>query len=187
MRPILTLKKKPSPALADTVSPAAQPAEPVKATEPAQPAKPSPKEVKEARAAANRLVNEELRARRLADTERLRPLVEAYVASQPLFQETVLVDGVECFRPLVIGLHKTILAQLRLQPETQGCSHAVLYDLLRAVLKPHVSSSRYLAGILRLQDRFDLDGNAIGIVEDKHQAGAAKRLRKLDRRAANPA
>ena len=70
MRPILTLKKKPSsvpPSSPETVVELVPPprAEPVAPPEPVnaeQPAKLSPQEAKQARLAANRLVNEELRA-----------------------------------------------------------------------------------------------------------------------------
>lgn len=101
-----------------------------------------------------------------------------------MFRETVLVDGVECFRPLAIGVHKTILAWLRQQPETLGCSNTLLIDLIKAALGPHVAKLPYLAGLLKFQDRFDLDGNAVGVVEDKHRARAEKAFRKISVNAA---
>ena len=186
MRPILSLKKKPAPAPADAVTP--QPVEPAvsvqpaDSTQPAKAAKPSPqeaKEAKEARTAANRLLNEAQHARRLAQWDRLKPLVEAYCADQALFRETVLVDGVECLRPLAIGVHKTLFAWLREQPDAQGASNILLMDLIKAVLRPHVAQPRYLAGLLKFQDRFDLDGNAAGVVEDQHKARAQKAWQKL--------
>lgn len=190
MRPTLTLKKKPPPAPVDTVSPTTQPAEPVTATDPAKLAKLSPqqaKEIKEARTAANRLLNQEQHARRLAQWERLKPLVDAYCSGQALLRETVLVDGVECLRPLTVGVHKTILAWLREQPETQGCSNILLMDLIKAALAPHVARPLYLVGLLKFQDRFDLDGNPSGAVEDKHRARAEKALQKLQQQATTPA
>lgn len=195
MRPILTLKKKPSSvpplplesvaesAPSSLAAPAAPP-EPVNAT---QPAKPSPQEAKQARVAANRLVNEELRARRRAGAERLQPLVDAYVAEHPLFHQTVWVDGVECFKPLAIGIHKAILTWLRQQPEALGCSSSLLIDLIRSALESHVIKPAYLAGLLKFQDRFDLDGNPNGVVKDKHRARAEKALRKLQQQAPTPA
>lgn len=168
MRPILTLKKKPSP-----VPPS--PLEPVSAT---QSAKPSSQEAKQARLAANRLVNEELRARRRAGAERLQPLVDAYVAGHPLFNQTVWVDGVECFKPLAIGIHQMILTWLREQPEALDCSNSLLTDLIKAALEPHVIKPAYLAGLLKFQDRFDLDGNPKGAVKDKHRTRAEKALQK---------
>lgn len=186
MRPILTLKKKPSSvpplplesvaesAPSSLAAPAARP-EPVNAT---QPAKPSPQEAKQARLAANRLVNEELRSRRRAGAERLQPLVDAYVAEHPLFHQTVWVEGVECLKPLAIGVHKAILTWLREQPEALDCSKTLLLDLIKAALEPHVIKPEYLAGLLKFQDRFDLDGNPNGVVKDKHRARAQKMLHK---------
>ena len=188
MRPTLTLKKKPVPAPLVPVATPAEPAQPVEpavsvppvdSTKPAKPAKQSPQTEKEARTAANRLLNEAQHARRLAQWDRLKPLVEAYCSDQALFRETVLVDGVECLRPLAIGVHKTLFAWLREQPDAQGASNILLMDLIKAVLRPHVAQPRYLAGLLRFQNRFDLDGNAAGVVEDKHKARAEKALQKL--------
>ncbi len=186
MRPILTLKKKPSIVSASPLEPVAEPAppplaEPVAPLEPDnadQPAKLSPQEAKQARLAANRLVNEELRARRRAGAERLQPLVAAYVADHPLFNQTVWVEGVECSKPLAIGIHKAILTWLRQQPEALGCSSSLLIDLIRSALESHVIKPSYLAGLLKFQDRFDLDGNPSGVVKDKHKARAQKMLRK---------
>lgn len=183
MRPTLTLKKKPSPA---PLAPVATPAEPVQPAEPAKAAKQSPKaaqEAKEARAAANRLLNEEQHARRLAQWDQLKPLVDAYCSDQSLLRETVLVDGVKCFRPLAVGVHKTILAWLREQPQTLGCSNILLTDLIKAALAPHVAKPPYLAGLLKFQDRFDLDGNPAGVVEDKHRARAEKAWQRLQTKA----
>ena len=147
MRPTLTLKKKPAPAPADAVTPAAQPAEPIKTPEPAEPpppakaaakpAKPSTKAAqaaKEARAEANRLLGQELSARRRAGTERLKPLLDAYWADQAILHDTVLIDGVECLKPLAVGVHKTLLAWLRAQPQAEGCSNTLLYDLVKDLL-----------------------------------------------------
>jgi hypothetical protein len=186
MRPILTLKKKPSPVPPSPLEPVAESApsslaapaalpEPVNA---AQPAKPSSQEAKQAQVAANRLVNEELRARRRAGAERIKPMVDAYVADHPMFNQTVWVEGVECLRPLAIGVHKTILAWLREQPEALGCSNTLLIDLIKAALEPHVIKPPYLAGLLKFQHRFDLDGNATGVVEDKHRARVERALQK---------
>ncbi len=191
MRPTLTLKKKLSPAPADTVTSAFQPAEPVKAPEPvkAKPAKLSPqqaKEAKEARAAANRLLGQELFARRRACTEKVKPLLEAYFADKAILRETILVDGVECLRPLAIGIHKTIFAWLREQPDAQGASNTLLMDLIKAVLGPHVAQPRYLAGLLNCPDRFDLDGAVVGPVAGQQKARAQKAWRKLQQ-ATSPA
>ena len=117
MRPTLTLKKKPVPAQADTVTPTAQPVEPVepvepavsvqpaepaKPVEPAKAAKPSFKEVqaaKAARAEANRLLAQELSARRRAGTERLKPLLDAYWADQAILHDIVCVPPTHLSSP----------------------------------------------------------------------------------------
>lgn len=197
MRPTLTLKKKPAPAPADTVNPEAQPAEPVEATEQvkvkpaaspqqAKPVKLSPqqaKEAKEARAAANRLLGQELSARRRAYSEKVKPLLEAYLADKAILQETILVDGVECLRPLAVGIHKTIFAWLREQPDAQGATNTLLMDLIKGALGPHVAQPRYLAGLLNCQDRFDLDGAVVGPVAGPQKIRAQKAWSKLQQAA----
>ncbi len=50
-----------------------------------------------------------------------------------------------------------------------------------------VAQPRYLAGLLKFQDRFDFDGNPSGAVEDKHRARAEKALHKLQQQATTPA
>ena len=188
MRPTLTLKKKPAPAPADAVTPAAQPVESAVSVQPAEPvqpakaAKPSPKaaqEAKEARAAANRLLGQELSARRRAGTERVKPLLDAYWADQAILHDTVLIDGVECLKPLAVGVHKTLLAWLRAQPQAEGCSNTLLYDLVKALLGPHVAQPRYLAGLLHCPDRFHLDGSVARSVAEPHKARARKVLKKV--------
>ena len=194
MRPTLTLKKKSSTTPAVSATPDAQaepvqPAEPAKPVEPAKAAKQSPNEAqaaKEDRAAANRLLNQEQHARRLAQWDQLKPLVDAYVADHPLFNQTVWVEGVECFKPLAIGIHQMILTWLREQPEALDCSNSLLTDLIKAALEPHVIKPAYLAGLLKFQDRFDLDGNPKGAVKDKHRARAEKAFQKFQQQAPTP-
>lgn len=189
MRPTLTLKKKPAPDLLASVAIPAepvQPAEPAKPVEPAKAAKQSPKEAqaaKEARAAANRLLGQELADRRRAYSEKLKPLLEAYFSDKAILRETVLVDGVECLRPLAVGIHKTIFAWLREQPEAQEASNTLLMDLIKAVLGPHVAQPQYLAGLLNCQDRFDLDGAVTGPVASQQKARAQKAWQKLQKKA----
>ena len=185
MRPTLTLKKKPAPAPLAPVATVAEPvqlAEPAKPVEPAKAAKPSPKaaqEAKEARAAANRLLGQELSARRRAGTERVKPLLDAYWADQAILHDTVLIDGVECLKPLAVGVHKTLLAWLRAQPQAEGCSNTLLYDLVKALLGPHVAQPRYLAGLLHCPERFHLDGSVARPVAEPHKARARKVLKKV--------
>ena len=194
MRPTLTLKKKPVPAadVAPVVVAQPDPAPPVApavSAEPVQPAQSKPakpsfkevqaaKEAKEARAAANRLLGQELAARRRAGTERVKPLLDAYWADQAILHDTVLIDGVECLKPLAVGVHKTLLAWLRAQPQAEGCSNTLLYDLVKALLGPHVAQPRYLAGLLHCQERFHLDGSVAGPVADQQKARAQKAWKK---------
>lgn len=162
-----------------------QPAEPAKPVEPAKAAKPSFKEVqaakeaKEARAAANRLLAQERAASRRAGTERVKPLLDAYWADQAILHDTVLIDGVECLKPLAVGTHKTILAWLRAQPQAEGCSNTLLYDLVKDLLEPHVAKPHYLAGLLHCPDRFHLDGSVARPVAEPHKARARKVLKKV--------
>lgn len=123
---------------------------------------------------ANRLLNEEQHARRLAQIAKVQPFVDSYFSDKAILRETVFVDGVECFRPLVVGIGKTVFSWLRAQPETLGCSNILLNDLIELVLKPHVSKPQYLAGLLKFQERFDFDGNVAGEVLAKHKTRAEK-------------
>lgn len=186
MRPTLTLKK-PAPAPVATVTPDAKPDVPVEPAKPAKAAKQYPKEAKEAQAAANRLLNEEQQARRRAQIEKVRPLVKSYLSDQAIFRDTVLVDGTECLRPLALGIHKTIFSRLRDQLGTLDCTSTVLTELIKAAMKAHVSRRKYIAGLLKFQERFDLDGNAVGPVVDKHKDRAQKTLQKFEKKAAQPA
>ena len=142
---------------------------------PKKPKPPSRAEI-QARRLANQRMNEEQHARRLVQVAKVQPLVDAYFSDKSILSETVLLDGVECFRPLAIGIHKTVLQWLRAQPETVGCPQTLLNDLLEAVLKPHVSSPQYRAGLLKFQERFDLHGNVAGIVSEKQKAKLQKSL-----------
>ncbi len=190
MRPTLTLKKNPSPApqppVAEPVPPAVVPAAPPEPTQAAKPAKLSPQQAndaKQARAEANRLLAQELAARRRAGTERVKPLLDAYWAEQAILHDTVLIDGVECLKPLAVGVHKTLLAWLRAQPQAEGCSNTLLYDLVKALLGSHVAQPRYLAGLLHFSERFHLDGSVSGPVADQQKARAQKAWRKLQQPA----
>ena len=88
---------------------------------PKKPKPPSRAEI-HARRLANQRMNEEQHARRLVQVAKVQPLVDAYFSDKSILSETVLLDGVECFRPLAIGIHNTVLDWLRAQPETVGCS-----------------------------------------------------------------
>ena len=194
MRPTLTLKKRPAalapadaavePPSADAavLQPAPMPTEnPPKAS---KAAKPSAKELKEAKTEANRLLNEEQQARRAAQLLTMAPIVQAYLNDQPLMRDTVVVDGVECLRPLAIGVHKTFLAQLLSLPEAQGCSNTVINDLIKAVMEAHVRKLQYMHGLLKFPHRFDLEGNPAEVIGDELRRRIQTRLHKLNQKLA---
>ncbi|SER71841.1 ProQ/FINO family protein [Giesbergeria anulus] len=194
MRPTLTLKKRPAapapsdaaeeppPADAAALQPAPMPTE--NQPKASKAAKPSAKELKEARAAANRLLGQEQYARRAAYLSKMEPIVQAHLNNQPLMRDTMVVDGVECLRPLVIGVHKTFLAQLLSLPEAQGCSNTVINDLIKAVMEAHVRKSQYMHGLLKFPHRFDLEGNPAGVVGDELRKRVQARLHKLSQKKA---
>lgn len=133
---------------------------------------------------ANRVLNEEQHARRLSQILKIQPVLDAYFA-KPVFQDTVVVDGVECFCPLFIGIRKTTFTWLRTQPETFDCSNILLTDLINLVLEPHVLKRQYVAGLLKFNERFDLDGNPMGEVLPNHKIHAQKMIQvdELDQSA----
>lgn len=195
MRPTLTLKKRPAaPAPADAavesplaavIEPQPEPTLPIaKPPKASKAAKPSAKELKEARAAANRLLGQEQYARRAAYLLKMGPIVQAYLNDQPLMRDTMVVDGVECLRPLVIGVHKTFLAQLLSLPEAQGCSNTVINDLIKAVMEAHVRKLQYMHGLLKFPHRFDLEGNPAGVIGDELRKRIQARLHKLNQKLA---
>ena len=189
MRPTLTLKKRPAvsaptdttvePARATAIEP--QPELPLPAEKPpkaGKAAKPSAKELKEAQAAANRLIGQEDAARRAAYLLKMKPIVQAYLNNQPVMRDIVEVDGVECLRPLTIGVHKTFLAQLHSQPGAQGCSKTVLNDLIKVVMHVHVKKLQYMQGLVKFPHRFDLDGNPAEAIGDELKKDIQAQLNK---------
>lgn len=194
MRPTLTLKKRPAalapadaaveppPVDAAALQPAPMPTEnPPKVS---KAAKPSAKALKEARTEANRLLGQEQYARRAAYLSKMEPIVQAHLNDQPLMRDTVVVDGVECLRPLAIGVHKTFLAQLRSLPEAQGCSNTVINDLIKAVMEAHVRKLQYMHGLLKFPHRFDLEGNPADAIGDELRRRIQTRLHKLSQKKA---
>ncbi len=144
------------------------------------PVKKAPKQSKSAaEKERRRLENMELSslaaAKRRADIARVDPVLTAYFNSKPMLSVTLWVDGVECFRPLAVGTRHAVIAWLRTQPETVDCSATVLNDLIALTLKPHVEAPQYLAGVLKFNERFDLDGQVCGVVSAKHKANATKK------------
>lgn len=124
---------------------------------------------------ANRLLNEEKYAIRLNQILKIQPVLDAHFA-KPVFQDTVFFDDVECFRPLFIGIRETTFAWLRTQPEASDCSNTLLINLISSVLEPHALDPQYLAGLVKFNQRFDLDGNPIGEVLLEHKTHAQKMI-----------
>ena len=148
-------------------------AEPVKKS--VKPPKPVPQ--KELKRLENIRLNAEETARRKMQIEKTKPLIDAYFADKNVFRDTVLIDGVECFRPLMIGARKTIYAFFKAHPDLQDCTNTVLNDLISEVLEAHVAKPEYIAGLVKFNERFDLDGNRVDAISEKHKATAMQRAK----------
>ena len=184
MRPVLTLKKRPSapvPPAAPTPEPQVIPVPPVEvavavtAEPPALPAAQTAKAAKQPKptakqiqAAANEELNRERRAQRQRLSHTLPPVIQTFLAQQPVLRDTVVVDGVTCFKPLALRIHKQLLPLLRACPQTEGCSNLLLAQLFKAAMDTHTNSASYLNGLLKFDTRFDLDGNPAGPLSDAH-------------------
>lgn len=173
MRPLLKLKKSldvPVPIVAKEPVPA----QPVQPTGQSQPAKTALE--KEQLRLENIRLGQQAAERRRAAMARVAPLASAYLRGKPALMTPVVLEGEPCWRPLCVGVDKAILAWLRAQPEALDCSTTVLRDAIALVLAPHVAQPQYLAGIVMLDQRVDLDGCAVGLVSAKEKARAAKKL-----------
>lgn len=170
-RPLLQLKKRVVAAPPPPVVAAPVVAPPLKKA----PNPPKPAVEKERRRLENMALSALAASKRRADMAKVAPLLTAYLTRKPILSVTVVVDDVECFRPLAVGVRHAVLAWLRTQPETVDCSATVLNDLISLALKPHVNEPKYLAGVLKFDERFDLDGQVCGAVTAKHKANATKK------------
>lgn len=179
MRPLLKLKKSldvPVPVVAKEPVPA-QPVQPTGQSQPAKPAQPAKTALeKEQLRLENIRLGQQAAERRRAAMARVAPLASAYLRGKPALMTPVVLEGEPCWRPLCVGIDKAILAWLRAQPEALDCSTTVLKDAIALVLAPHVAQPQYLAGIVMLDQRVDLDGCAVGLVSAKEKARAAKKL-----------
>lgn len=79
----------------------------------------------------------------------------------------------EC-RVLAIGIHTSIMERLPDISKTQ----------LRAALKTHTASNRYLKALSQGKDRFDLDGKPDGMVTLEQRQQATEILRERFRKGA---
>lgn len=77
-------------------------------------------------------------------------------------------------QPLAIGIDKQVLAA---QPDLDR-------KALRAALRMHVGSLRYLKAMEKATQRFDLAGNAVAEVSAEHRAHAAQTLKERFRKQA---
>jgi len=77
-------------------------------------------------------------------------------------------------RPLAIGIHKAIRA--RIPDIDQG--------QLRAAMKFHTASTKYLKAISQAETRFDLDGNPSGEVTAEQRKQASDSLRERFKKGA---
>lgn len=183
----LTLKKpktalevavKPAPIIAAKPKPMAKP---VPAKKPVNPPKKKPKAQpnpdKEKIRLENIRINAEEVVRRKVQIEKAKPLMDAYFEKNPVFRESVLIDGVECLRPLMIGTRKSLFTLFKSNPELQDCTNTVLTDLISDALESHVAKPQYVAGLVKFNERFDLEGNPVEAIAEKHKAGAIERAR----------
>lgn len=182
VRPKLTLKKprvvpvvvnpvqvvKPKPAVKQVKKPVAQQKKKPKA---------QPNPDKERIRLENIRLNAEEVIRRKSQIEKAKPLIDAYFESNPVFGKTIMVDGVECLRPLMIGARKKLFALFKAHPDLNECTNTVITDLISDALEYHVSKPQYIAGLVKLTDRFDLEGNPVEAVSDSHKARAVEKAR----------
>ena len=181
MRPKLTLKKPVKNT--EITIPTPDVPKVTKEPKPIESRKSSQQDTKKIQSQLNANKNEEVRLRNRAYVEKINPIVITYFAKSTIFSDTVIVDDVECLRPLRIGVAKSVYATLREHPDVKGCSKTLLEKMITGILKKHVSSTKYLNGILKFQDRYDLDGNTNGLIIEKHKKRAEKMLLKLQQDA----
>ena len=94
-----------------------------------------------------------------------KAVLEKLNAEFPVFR-----DGL----PLAVGIHKTI--RERIPGIDQG--------QLRAAMKSHTASTRYLKSLTQAESRFDLDGNPAGAVTPEQKQQASDALRERFRKGA---
>jgi len=92
-------------------------------------------------------------------------LLERLYAEVPVFRD---------YQPLAIGIHKSLMERFPDLDKGQ----------VRTTLHFHTGTTRYLKAIVEGVPRFDLDGNASGVVTAEQQAQAAATLRERYKRGA---
>lgn len=131
---------------------------------------------KEQRKLDNTKINAEKSAHKEVQFKKTQPLVHAYFSRKLIFQESVLIDGIECFRPLMIGASKIVFQHLRAQIE--DCSNVLLRNLMKESFISHCEKPKYIYGLLKFNERFDLDGNAVGKISEKEKIMAIKKAKR---------
>lgn len=91
-------------------------------------------------------------------------LLDQLMQQYPVFREV---------KPLAIGIHKTLQA---LQPDLEKAA-------VRAAMKAHTHSTRYLKGLVDGASRYDLAGNTDGNVTAEQQEQAVAILKDRIRKA----
>lgn len=77
--------------------------------------------------------------------------------------------------PLAIGIHKAVMKAL---PEIDGSK-------VKAALRRHVGSTRYLKAVANGDDRFDLEGQPAGKITEEQKKQAADSLRERFKKGAD--
>ena len=162
-RPKLTLKKPvPTPTINEAPKPAPKPKHPDQGE-------------KEQLRLENIRRQEELRALRKPRLEKVKLFVSDYLANKSVITEVVVINSVECFRPLAIRTRQAIASVIRGQPEFQDCSNTLISEAISDVLSLHVAKEEYQNGLFQFNERFDLDGAVQGKVTDGQKKKAALR------------
>lgn len=96
---------------------------------------------------------------------RRNPLLETLSTNYAVFRDC---------QPLALGIHKTVKERM---PEVEAAA-------LRAAMKIHTASTRYLKALVVGKERFDLDGQPAGEVTEEQREVASTALRERFKKAA---
>ncbi len=96
---------------------------------------------------------------------RRNALLETLMKDYPVFRD---------YQPLVLGIHKHLRER---QPELAA-------DAVRAALRAHTASTKYLKALAQASQRFDLDGQVAGEVTQEQRDHATTTLKDRFKQAA---
>lgn len=126
--------------------------------------------------------NEEIRARKQHKTrvmKELTPFVREHIQNYPVFSgEAVVVDGVECCKPLATRIHKKIIENLQAFPEMADVPASWILPMVRWFLTPYTAQLQYQQGLAHIPHRYDLQGNPVGEVTQEDREAARARVVK---------